>query len=306
MVAVLEGFALIAAIVAVGWLLGHSGLFGRREERMLARLTFYVGSPSLLFLVVSRADVRVIFSGFLVATVIAVAVCSVAYLLIARLVFHRRWAQSVMGGMAASYANSNNLGLPIAIYVLGDATWAAPLLLMQLLLLQPAWLAALDATRSGQVSWLRVLRSPFTNPLTISTLLGLGFALAGRQLPEPVLAPVEILGGLAIPCMLIAFGISLRLSPVPGGRGNRAEIATVVLIKLLLMPAVAWLVAGPVLGLSTAEVMAVVVMASLPTAQNVYVLSVAYGRSEDLARDTVFLTTVLALPAMLGVVAVLG
>jgi malonate transporter len=291
-VAVLEGFALIAAIVAVGWLLGHSGLFGRREERMLARLTFYVGSPSLLFLVVSRADVRVIFSGFLVATVIAVAVCSVAYLLIARLVFHRRWAQSVMGGMAASYANSNNLGLPIAIYVLGDATWAAPLLLMQLLLLQPAWLAA--------------LRSPFTNPLTISTLLGLGFALAGRQLPDPVLAPVEILGGLAIPCMLIAFGISLRLSPVPGGRGNRAEIATVVLIKLLLMPAVAWLVAGPVLGLSTAEVMAVVVMASLPTAQNVYVLSVAYGRSEDLARDTVFLTTVLALPAMLGVVALLG
>lgn len=297
---------MIAAIVAVGWVLAHTGLFGRQEERMLARLTFYVGSPTLLFLVVARADVGVIFSGFLVATVIAVVVCSVAYLLLARLVFRRQWAPAVMGGMASSYANSNNLGLPIAVYVLGDATWAAPLLLMQLLLLQPAWLAALDATRAGSVSWLRVLRSPFTNPLTIATLLGLAVALGGWRIPGPMAAPLELLSGLAIPCMLIAFGISLRRSPLPGKDGNRLELVTVVLIKLALMPAVAWLVGGPVLGLSTAELMAVVVMASLPTAQNVYVLAVAYGRGEGIARDTVFLTTVLALPVMLMVVAVLG
>ena len=61
--AVLEGFSLIAAVVVVGWLLAHTGLFGRDEQRMLARLTFWVGSPALLFLIVSRADIRVIFSG---------------------------------------------------------------------------------------------------------------------------------------------------------------------------------------------------------------------------------------------------
>ena len=137
--AVLEGFSLIAAVVAVGWLLAHTGLFGRDEQRMLARLTFWVGSPALLFLIVSRADVRVIFSGFLVATVIAVAVCATAYLVLARLVLQRRWTDAVMGGMAASYVNANNLGIPIAIYVLGDASWSAPILFLQLLFLQPAW-----------------------------------------------------------------------------------------------------------------------------------------------------------------------
>lgn len=304
--AVLQGFWLIAAVVAVGWLLAHTGLFGRTEQQVLARLTFWVGSPALLFLVVADADVGVIFSGFLVATVVGVVVTAAAYLVLARVVLRRSLTHALMGGMSVSYVNSNNLGLPIAIYVLGDASWSAPIILMQLLVLQPAWLAALDATRSGRVSVGRLLRSPVTNPLTIGSLLGLAVALSGGTLPPVVRAPTELVGGLAIPGMLLAFGISLRLSPVPRGRGNLAELGAVVLLKLGLMPAVAGLVAGPVMGLSGPEVLAVVVMSTLPTAQNVFVLAVAYGRGEDIARDSVFVTTVLAAPAMLLVVALLG
>ncbi|MGC5584170.1 AEC family transporter [Ornithinimicrobium sp. W1665] len=306
MAAVLQGFWLIAAVVAVGWLLAHTRLFGRTEQQMLARLTFWVGSPALLFLVVADADVGVIFSGFLVATVAGVVVTAAAYLLLARLVLRRSLTHALMGGMSVSYVNSNNLGLPIAIYVLGDASWSAPIILMQLLVLQPAWLAALDASQSGRVSLGRLLRSPVTNPLTIGSMLGLVVALTGITLPAVVRGPTELVGGLAIPGMLLAFGISLRLSPLPRGRDNLAELAAVVLLKLGLMPAVAGLVAGPVLGLSGAEVLAVVVMSTLPTAQNVFVLAVAYGRGEDIARDSVFVTTVLAAPAMLLVVALAG
>ena len=306
MLSVLEGFSLIAAVIAVGWVLAQTGIFGRDEQRMLARLTFWVGSPALLFLIVARADVDVIFSGFLVATVAATAVCVLVYLAVARRLLRRRWADAVMGGMAASYVNANNLGLPIAIYVLGDASWAAPVLFMQLLFLQPGWLAALDATRAGRVSWVRVLRSPLTNPLTIGTVLGLLVNLSGWEPPELLLAPVELVAGVAVPCMLLAFGISLRLSPLPGREGGLAEPASVVLVKLVLMPLVAGLVAGPLLGLRDAEVLAAVVMAALPTAQNVHVLSIAYGRGERIARDGVFLTTVLSLPVMLVVTAVLG
>ncbi len=304
-VAVLQGFWLIAAVVAVGWLLAHTGMFGRTEQQVLARLTFWVGSPALLFLVVADADVHVIFSGFLVATVAGVVVTATAYLLLARLVLRRSATHALMGGMGVSYVNSNNLGLPIAIYVLGDGSWSAPVILMQLLVLQPAWLAALDASQQGHVSWRRVLRSPVTNPLTIGSLLGLVVALLDVQLPSDLRAPVELVGGLAIPGMLLAFGISLRLSPVPRGRGNLAELGLVVLLKLGLMPAVAALVAGPVLGLSEAEVLAAVVMSALPTAQNVFILAVAYGRGEDIARDSVLATTLLAMPAMLAVVALM-
>lgn len=304
MVAVAQGFWLIAAVVAVGWLLAHTRLFGVAEQQMLARLTFWVGSPALLFLVVADADVRVLFSGFLVATLAGIAATSATYLLLARLVLRRPLTHAVMGGMGVSYVNSNNLGVPIAVYVLGDAQWAAPIILAQLLLLQPAWLGALDASAEGRVSVRRLLRSPFTNPLTIGSLLGLAVALTGLALPAFVRAPVELVGGLAIPGMLLAFGISLRLSPPPRGRGNLLELALMVLLKLGLMPLVAGLTAVG-LGLSRAEVLAAVVMSTLPTAQNVFILAVAYGRGETIARDCVFATTMLAMPAMLLVVALM-
>jgi len=305
-VAVLQGFWLIAVVIAVGWLIAHTGLFGREGQQMLARLTFWVGSPALLFLVVADADVSVLFSGFLIATVAGVLVTAGLYLLFARVVLRRPLSHAVMGGMSVSYVNSNNLGVPIAVYVLGDASWAAPILLMQLLFLQPMWLAALDATGQGKVSLRRLVMSPITNPLTIGSVLGLVVAVTGVQLPPVVRDPVDLIGGLAIPCMLLAFGISLRLSPVPRGRDNLAELGAMVLLKLAVMPAATWLVAGPILGLSTAEVLGAVVMASLPTAQNVFILAVAYRRGENLARDSVFATTFLAMPAMLLVVTWMG
>ncbi|MDQ3360035.1 MAG: AEC family transporter, partial [Actinomycetota bacterium] len=240
MVAVLQGFGLIAVVVAVGWLLAHTGLFGEAEQRMLAKLTFWVGSPALLFLVISRADVGVVFSGFLVATIAGVVVASAAYMLLARLVWRRSTTDVLMGGMTVAYVNSNNLGVPIAAYVLGDASLAAPMLLFQLLLLQPAWLAALDLAGGGGAGAdrRRMLLRPLTNPLTIGSLLGVLVALTGPRLPGAVIDPIELIAGLAIPGMLLAFGISLRLSPRPGSGGTGPELAAVVLAKLALMPLV--------------------------------------------------------------------
>ena len=55
----------------------------------------------------------------------------------------------VIGALASPYVNAGNLGLPVAAYVLGDAAFVAPTLLLQLLVLQPTALAALDADVRG-------------------------------------------------------------------------------------------------------------------------------------------------------------
>ena len=53
-----------------------------------------------------------------------------------------------MSSMAASLANSANLGIPIAVYVLGDASYVAPLLIFQLAFFTPLFLMILDASTS--------------------------------------------------------------------------------------------------------------------------------------------------------------
>lgn len=78
-----------------------------------------------------------------------------------------------------------------------------------------------------------------------------------------------------------------------------------VALKTLAQPVVAYLVARYALGLPQPTVLACTVTAALPTAQNVFVYAVRYDRGVVLARDAVLLSTVAAVPVLIGV-AVLG
>ena len=185
---------------------------------MLSRIAFFVASPALLVTTVAQADVSDVLSRGLAATVVAVLVPAGTYMLIARWRWRRSAGERVIGALSASYVNAGNLGLPVAAYVLGDAALVAPTLLLQLLVLQPLALAVLDAdVRGTRPSVSEVLLRPFTNPLTIGTLVGLLLSITGWRLPPLVADPVELIGAMAVPGMLLAYGISLRLGPGFGG-----------------------------------------------------------------------------------------
>ena len=123
---------------------------------------------------------------------------------------------TVVGTLCSAYVNAGNLGLPIAAYVLGDPALVAPTLLFQLLVLQPLALTLLDVAVSPTDGLGRVLRRPLTNPITIASLVGLLLAATGTGLPPVVHDPLELVGGMAVPSMLLAYGVSLRLGPLPG------------------------------------------------------------------------------------------
>lgn len=304
---VLEGFVTIGAVIALGALLAQIGLFDNASRVLLSRLSFFVASPALMITVLGGADVTAVLSKNLAASAVAVLVSSVLYVLAARLVWHRDLADTVVGTLSASYVNAGNLGLPIAAYVLGDAALVAPTLLMQLLVLQPLALAALDhATTERRFSIGRAMLRPLTNPLTVGSILGLLLSVSGAKLPMAVRDPLELVGGMAVPSMLMAYGISLRLGPKPGHGTSVMEVGYITVLKLVVQPATAYVVARFVLGLGDTGLLAVTVLAALPTAQNIFVHATRYGRGEVLARDSIFVTTVLSVPAVLVIAAVLG
>ena len=78
------------------------------------------------------------------------------------------------------------------------------------------------------------------------------------------------------------------------------------MLKLLVQPAIAWAVGGPLLGYSGLDLLGIVVTSALPTAQNVYIYAMQYNQAERLARDAVFITTVLSVPTMIVVAVLLG
>ncbi|HQZ10503.1 MAG TPA: AEC family transporter [Ornithinibacter sp.] len=307
MESVILGFATIVAVIGVGALVAHLGVVDLGAQQVLSRIAFFVASPALLVTTVAQADVSDVLSRGLAATVVAVLVPAGTYMLIARWRWRRSAGERVIGALSASYVNAGNLGLPVAAYVLGDAALVAPTLLLQLLVLQPLALAVLDAdVRGTRPSVSEVLLRPFTNPLTIGTLVGLLLSITGWRLPPLVADPVELIGAMAVPGMLLAYGISLRLGPGFGGDVPPGELALTSALKLAVQPLVAYAVAHHALGLSGHALLAVVVCASLPTAQNIFVHATRYDRSSTLARDTILVTTTGAVPVIMLVVWALG
>jgi predicted permease len=129
--------------------------------------------------------------------------------------------------------------------------------------------------------------------------------LAGVHVPAVMLDPVQSLADMAIPAMLLAYGLSLHGSkPLAKDDGYRGLIAVASSAKLLAMPVIA-LGVGLALGMRGSALYEVVVMAALPTAQNVYVAAARYRAAENLARDTVLITTIGTVLVLLAISAVL-
>ncbi|MEC5192217.1 MULTISPECIES: AEC family transporter [unclassified Arthrobacter] len=303
MLGVLAGFSVVWCIILVGMFVGRRGILGENARSVLSALTFFVASPALLFETLSKAKLNDVFAAPLLVTAAGAIVTASLFFVIVRFLLGRPLPESLVSSMGASLANSANLGIPIAVFVLGDAGYVAPLLIFQLAFFTPLFLMALDATTSTHRTTplgfgLMILR----NPMIVGSGLGLLVAGTGWQVPELVMQPIHLIGGAAIPAMLIAFGMSLNGSrPLQATAGRRLDTLLASGFKLIVHPALAFLFARFGLGMADQALFAVVVTSALPTAQNVFVVASRYQTGLTVAKDTVLITTIVAVPAMICV-----
>ncbi|MEF2978663.1 AEC family transporter [Subtercola sp. YIM 133946] len=306
MTGVLTGFGIIGVVIILGYVVQRVRVLPADAPVALNRFVYFIASPALLFTVLARADLTVIFSSFLVVTIVSVVVSAALFVLVSRLFFRRPLALTALGAASASYVNANNIGLPVAVYVLGSAQFVAPVLMFQLIIMAPILLTLLDLSTREKVSLASIVTQPFRNPIIIASLAGLIVALLGLHIPDQVLAPFVLIGGAAVPTVLITFGMSLagrRLLP-PGA--DRLEIIVATALKSVLMPVVAYLLAAFVFHLDGVHLFAVVVLAALPTAQNMFNYAFRFNVGIDVTRDVVLLTTIAALPVLLVISALLA
>jgi predicted permease len=283
---------------------GRLGILGEHASFVLSRIAFYVLSPALLFTVLADADVHILFSSLLVVSLIAAATAGLLFAVVARLVWRRQLSETVIGSLASGYVNANNIGIPVALYVLGDAAFAAPVVLLQLLVFAPVALTILDVQARGSASLGHILLQPLRNPIIVASALGVLLAVLQVHPPAAVMEPFRLIGAAAVPVVLIAFGMSLHGQRPLAAGSSRRDVVLASVIKLVIMPLVAWLAGRYLFALGAEQLFAVVVLATLPSAQNVFNYAQRYDRGVILARDTVLVTTVLSVPVLL-VVAVL-
>ena len=82
-------------------------------------------------------------------------------------------------------------------------------------------------------------------------------------------------------------------------------LAVISALKLVVQPVIAY-VAGLALHLPASQMLAVVVCAGLPTAQNTFIYAQEYGVGEAMANRAVVVTTTLSLGTVAAAAALLG
>ena len=302
---VLNGFAVVGGIVLVGYLLGRLHILPDTGRDVLARLAFFVASPALLFQLLSGAELHEIFSPVLWVTVMATAISALTFIAIGAL---RHWgvAKTALGSMCASYVNAGNLGLPLAAYVLGNPAAMAPVMLFQLMVFAPAATTVIDLATARRTSVWQIVLTPLRNPIVVGAVLGVVAAVADWQPAQPIADMIDALAGMAVPSLLLAYGISLYGSVVPGRGEDGILLVAAMALKLVVQPVAAWLLGEFAFGLHGQDLLAVVFIAALPTAQNIFIYAVRFRTGEVLARDAILVSTTAAPFLLMGVAALFG
>jgi malonate transporter len=141
------------------------------------------------------------------------------------------------------------------------------------------------------------------NPLVVAPAAGLLLSATGIGLPTPIETFFNLLGAASGPCALFAVGLFIIGKPF---HGNVPELVWLSILKLLIQPAVTWVLAFPVLGLDPFWGGSAVLLAGLPTGALVFTLAQNYDVWPEAASAVIIVTTILSVVTVSAILVLTG
>ena len=282
-------FVQIASIIAplfviagIGYAWGRSGK--PFDPTLVGMLTLNFGVPALIFSTLTKLDVSPaefgeifgIFGIFLAANLIIGAIL----LKIFRL---------EIGAFlpALSFPNNGNMGLPLCLFAFGDVGLALGISVF--VLMSTANVTIGFACASGKWSLISMLKTPFIWIIGAALI----FMCTETAPPRWVANTAEIIGGMSIPLMLVALGVSL----------SRLEVSD---FKKSFWLSFVRLFIGFGLGVLLAELFelqgvtrgVLILQCAMPTAVMNYLLAARFDREANGVAGIVVVSTFMALATL--------
>ncbi len=263
----------------------------------------YLALPALFFKLVSRTPVEELTRAdfiltsvgttYVVFALIFAIGCSCAAI---RLPRRRCRASPVLMAISATWAPSGAAGpretaaVPVAlIFCFENAAHFT---------VAPAMMAAAGGSKQKPaVVALGIARRIAFHPFILSTFAGVAAAFLSFEPPLPLQRLIDYLAQAAAPCALFAMGVTLALRPL---KRIPAEIGYIVPAKLVLHPVLMYLALSLGGAYDPIWVQTAVLLASLPTATNVFVIGQQYGVWQERASATILITTLLSVATVTG------
>jgi predicted permease len=302
----------IFALIFAGWLVSRLGVMGPQATSELNRFVVYLALPALLFDIVAGSSPQQLWQPHFVA-VIALSTLSVFVLTIA---FHA-WrtgfdADAPVLGLATAYPNTGYLGFPLLLAALGPAsntlTLIATIIAACALFALAIVLIELRLHAGGHPLTVlaKVAKSLAKNPLIVAPVLAAVFPATGLAVPHPVEVFLKLLGAAASPAALVGLGLFLAQKRPAGEQRQTGLTATLVALKLVVHPALAWLLATTLFPLDAPARHAAVLLAMLPTGTGPFMLAEFYGREAGVTARVILISTVLSIATISAYLTTIG
>lgn len=287
----------IFGIILVGYAVGRVGLLGPASSEALNGFVYWVALPALFLHGLAKAPLDRILDWALIGAYLGsiFLVFAVSYA-IARFLFPGRIGALALHSLAASFPNSGYMGIPLFLLAFGEAG-SLPVIVANVaqsitIFFVVVFLIELDAGTGSLGKRLRpIVRNLLLNPFLIGAGLGLGLNAAGLGLSGPFETMVKTLGAAASPCALFALGLFMVGKPITRGL---PEVSWLAFVKLVAHPLIAWVIAGPLMGLPEETVRALVLIAALPTGALVFVVAQRYDVFVQRGSAAVLVSTILS------------
>ncbi|HZH09659.1 MAG TPA: AEC family transporter [Microvirga sp.] len=214
--------------------------------------------------------------------------------------YTRDLPQSVMQGVAGSYSNIGYMGPPLILAAIGPAA-SAPVVLIFVfdnLFLFSVVPLLMSVAGVEKLNLSATMRRVVTHPFNVATAIGVAASYLHLELPGPLNQIVTWLSGSAAPCALFLLGVTVALRPlgrIPG------EVPALVFIKLILHPLLVWFVLSALGDFGATWTYAAMVMAALPPALNIFVISTQYNVGVERASACVLIGTLVSIVTLTAV-----
>ncbi|TRD22835.1 AEC family transporter [Palleronia caenipelagi] len=284
-------------VIGAGYVAVWRGWFADSAIDGLMRFSQQFAIPCLLFRAIATLDLGAEFSWPLLLSFYTGAASGFFAGLIGARLLGRGWEDSVAIGFCGLFSNSVLLGLPITERAFGADTLAFnyAIVAVHAPFCYLLGMTTMELVRARGESLrrlpLRVGRAMFRNALVLGISLGFIVNLSGVTLPGVLDSALSMVIRAALPSALFALGgILYRYRP----EGDMRVIALICATSLVLHPTVAWTV-GQILGLSTDQLRAAVLTASMAPGVNTYIFANMYDAARRSAASGVLIGTALSI-----------
>ncbi|MCL4766197.1 MAG: AEC family transporter [Hyphomicrobiaceae bacterium] len=300
MLAILTIVTPVFGIMLAGWLTERWRYLPEGSAKVIAQFCFNVSMPAFLFRAMQGiGDVPAAPWRFVAAFFGGIALVWIASALLARFVLRRSAADGAAISMGSCFGNGVMLGVPLALSAFGPDA-AAPigilvsldsLILWIIATLHIEWASRRERTVPFLAALGGVVADLLRNPVVMGVVVGTLWRVGGLGVPELLDRFLALLGQAAVPSGLFALGMSLATYRIAG---QLPTLTVIFAMKMLLLPAVVYVLSGPVLGLPPVWVAVAVLFAAMPVGANAFLFAAKYDRAVGSVSAAIAVSTVAA------------